>query len=623
MNYSDRWGEKTEVSGSYFYNYTDNDAGEFSKTTYLDNQNTNDVYFEDNISNALNQNHRFNMRLEYEIDSVNSIILRPRLTLQDHTGDSETDASTLSLDDLLNQTQSDFNTDLFGIDFSNTLLYRRRMAKRGRAFSVRIGTGYKKNNGDSFLYSQNDYFTPPPSTDTLDQFSNLNLNGWNLSSNISYTEPLGQATSLQLRYSYDWQEDKSDKETMDFSPVTSKFDVLNEQLSNVFTNHYTTHQIGTGLNIRKGRNLFFMARASLQFSQLESDQSFPLTAMVNRKYVNVIPFAMLRLRKSRSEDIRIFYRSNTQSPSVEQLQNVVDNSNPLQLTIGNPELDQSVNHSISLRYNKTNTEKSTVMYFFLTGNITDNYISNATYLSGRDNPIFNDLNVEPGTQITRPVNLNGYWNTRTYFTYGFPVKALKSNLNIDINASYSRTPGLINDELNHSKNRTAGTGITLSSNISDKLDFLLSTRGSYNTVENTIQADSDQNYWNQQSKIRLGWVLPKGLVFRSGLTHQFYEGLGEEFENNFLIWNIGIGKKLLKNERGELTLSVVDLLKQNQSVNRNVTELYIQDIESNVLQRYAMLTFTYNFRNFKTGKKKTRNEEEEQEKRRRNWRGGE
>ena len=303
-------------------------------------------------------------------------------------------------------------------------------------------------------------------------------------------------------------------------------------------------------------------------------------------------------RKSRSENIRVFYRSNTQSPSVEQLQNVVDNTNPLQLSIGNPKLDQSVNHSISLRYNKTNTEKSTVMYFFLTANITDNYISNATYLSGTDNPIFTNLNVEPGTQLTRPVNLDGYWNTRTYFTYGFPVYALKSNLNIDVNASYTRSPGLINDELNHSKNRTAGAGITLSSNISDRLDFTVSTRGSYNTVENTIQSDANQNYWNQQSKIRFGWVLPKGIVFRAGVTHQFYEGLGDEFENNFLIWNLGIGKKLFKNQRGELTLSVADLLRQNQSINRNVTASYIQDIETNVLQRYAMLTFTYNFRKF-------------------------
>ena len=101
------------------------------------------------------------------------------------------------------------------------------------------------------------------------------------------------------------------------------------------------------------------------------------------------------------------------------------------------------------------------------------------------------------------------------------------------------------------------------------------------------------------------------------MTHQFYEGLGDEFENNFLIWNLGIGKKLFKNQRGELTLSVADLLRQNQSVNRNVTASYIQDIETNVLQRYAMLTFTYNFRNFKTSKKKTRNEGSGEERRKR------
>jgi hypothetical protein len=217
--------------------------------------------------------------------------------------------------------------------------------------------------------------------------------------------------------------------------------------------------------------------------------------------------------------------------------------------------------------------------------------------------ILGDYVLPAGAQFSQPVNLNGYWNLRSFLTYGMPVGLLKSNLNLDVSGTYSRAPGIINNELNSANNYTLSTGLVLSSNISEKIDFTLSSRPSYNWVKNTLRTDLNTNYFSQQSQARIHVIFWKGLVFRTELSHQFYNGLSEGYDQNFWLWNASIGKKLFKSQLGELKLSVFDLLKENTSIQRTVSDTYIEDVQSNVLQQYFMLTFTYNLRNFTSGVK--------------------
>ncbi|MFT7606282.1 MAG: hypothetical protein ACI8VT_003882, partial [Saprospiraceae bacterium] len=440
---------------------------------------------------------------------------------------------------------------------------------------------------------------------TLNQFADLDIDGWSLSSNLTYTEPLGEQSRIMLTYRYSYDEDNSDKKTYDFAESTQDYTSINNELTNVFKNKYITHQTGVGYNFNKGRDFFIMARANVQWSTLNSDEIFPEPNQVTQNFINFLPMAMIRYNFDRQENLRVFYMGRTQSPSVEQLQNVIDNSNPLQLSIGNPELDQAYTHRFSARYSKTNTDKATVFYFMLNSSFSDEYIGNATYLRANDNPIFDDITLERGTQLTRPVNLSGYWTGNAYSTYGFPLSKIKSNFNIDLTASFNKIPGLINDEGNTSTNKSVGAGISLSSNISKYVDFTISTRSNYNDASNSIQTGTDDTYLNQDSKIKFNVIFPKGIVFRTNITHQLYTGLSDGFDDSFFLWTAGIGKKLFKNQRGEITFSVFDMLEQNQSITRNVTDTYIEDLRSKVLQRYMMLTFAYNFKNYNSGKRET------------------
>jgi hypothetical protein len=198
------------------------------------------------------------------------------------------------------------------------------------------------------------------------------------------------------------------------------------------------------------------------------------------------------------------------------------------------------------------------------------------------------------------VNLDGYWNVRSFISYGLPLGFIKSNLNFTGTLAYSENPELINDELNYAKTPTLGLGLVLSSSISEKVDFTISSNSSFNSVSNSLQTQTSTNYFNQSTRLRLNYIVGSGWVFRSTVVHTANSGLSDGFNQNFVLWNMEVGKKLI-NEKAEIKVSVFDLLKQNQSIQRNVTGSYIEDINTQILTQYFMVSFVFNIRSFGQG----------------------
>lgn len=605
VNYSDKWGAKVEVNASYFLNKSNSDAISDTYRQFINNTETTQYYTENNLSNSDNLNHRLNARIEFKLDSFNTLLLRPRLTLQQNDGVSALAGQTTLGSQLLSQTENNFRSNYDGANFNNSLLWRHRFAKKGRTMSLDLSSDYAPKNGLSNLQSQDQYYSGPGISDSLDQRATLDVNSWNMAGNLEYTEPLGEFSQLLLNYRASYQQEASDKLTYDFFEPDQGYTLLNEPLSNVFSNDYVTQQAGAGYNFSKGRDLNFNARLNAQWAELDNDKTFPQPAQFSQKFFNLLPSAMLRYSLDKQRNVRIFYRSNTQLPSVDQLQDVVNNSNPLQLRVGNPNLKQTFQQNLFIRYQASNPEKSTTFFAMAGGGFTNAYIANATYLAGSDHPIFQQYDVQPGAQISRPVNLDGYYNMRSFVSYGRPVKWIKTNVNIDVSYNYSRTPGLLNDALNYANNHAAGVGVTFASNISEKIDFTLSARPVWNKVTNSLQSGGNSEFLNMSSRFKFNWIIFEGFVLRSDLAHSLYSGLSDGFNQNFWLWNLAVGKKLFKNERGEIALAVNDLLKQNRNIQRTITETYTEDVQTNALQQFFMLSFTYNLRNFNTGKQAT------------------
>ena len=134
------------------------------------------------------------------------------------------------------------------------------------------------------------------------------------------------------------------------------------------------------------------------------------------------------------------------------------------------------------------------------------------------------------------------------------------------------------------------------------MDFTLSYSSNINVVKNSLQPDLNNNYFVQSAGITVNLLTKKGQFFQNDLSNQYYKGLTDGFNQNYWLWNIAIGQKFLKKQAGELKLSVFDLLKQNKSITRNVTESYVEDVKNQVLQQYFMRTFSYKLKNFGSGK---------------------
>jgi uncharacterized membrane protein YgcG len=594
LNFTDKWGQKVEVSASYFFNESNNITDQILTQQYFDVEGLAEIYEESSIAESTNLNHRVNGILNFKINDKNSLIWRSNMTFQGNDGEESLLGETNINNVFVNSTNSDYTANLQALNLTNSLLWRHNFEKDLRTLSIFAAGGLAPNEGERFLLSENIFSAD---TTSLNQNSILDVDNQNASANIQFTEPVSENGQLSFSYRLTYRQEESSQNTFDFDDSSESFDIFNQDLSNVFSNDYLSHSVGTGFRFNKG-SWRFMTRANVQQAELITEQTFPFEADTQNEFFNVLPMAMAMYRPSRSKNFRVFYRTRTSLPTTSQLQNVINNTNPIQLTTGNPDLLQGVQHTLNGSYNKTNTEKSTVFFILLGGGVTENYISNSTFLSAADF----DPSLETDAQITVPENLDGYYNLRAFSTYGFPLSKIKSNLNIDLNANHSRTPGLINGDLNLTNNSTAGLGLTISSNVSDRVDFTVSTRSNMNFVSNTLQSESTSNFLSQNSKVKLNWIIGKGIIFRTDLNHFFYDGLAEDFDQNFLLWNISIGKKLFKDDRGEISLVVFDALNQNNALTRNITETYTEDLQTNVLQQYFMLNFKYDVRHFRVKK---------------------
>ena len=204
-----------------------------------------------------------------------------------------------------------------------------------------------------------------------------------------------------------------------------------------------------------------------------------------------------------------------------------------------------------------------------------------------------------GSQLTMPTNVNGSLNVNSFFNYGLPINKIKCNINFNTGLSYTRTPSFINTRKNWSNTYGVNGGVTLSSNISDKIDFTLSYMGTYNIVKNTLQSNLNSKYLNQSSRAKITCMVWKGLVLQTDISDMVYTGLSSAYNQHYTLWSAAIAWKFLKDRSADLRLSVYDLLKQNRSISRNVTDTYYEDSFTTVLRQYVMLTFTYQIKYFK------------------------
>jgi hypothetical protein len=598
LNYSDKWGKKVNVTGSYFFNNTANSLRQITNRETVVNANLRQFYEENLINTVKNSNHRANARIEADINEKNSIVLTPSLSFQDNSTFSDRDALTRnSLGDSLSALRSISNATTKAVNLSNNLTYRYKFDKKGRTLSTEVFTAWSNRDQDSDLLAASREFRRNLLDTTTQETYSLN-EGFNYRVNLTFTEQLSKNAIGTFGYQVGNNATASDQKT--FQIDEERKALLDTALSNEFDNKFITQRLRSGYAYNK-EAWSVNVNMDYQNARLDNEAFFPVPGTFNRSFNNFLPSANLNYRNRKTGfSWRVRYRTSTNEPSVSELQNVVNNQNPLNLRVGNPDLGQSYNHNIFANISKINLEKSRTLFLFVTHSVTSDFIGNSTFLTTKDTLINNEILLRSGGQLSRPINLDGNIRSSFFLTYGAPLKKLKTQFNINTRVSFNRTPGLINGVSNLNDNTTLSQGLTFNSNISQNVDFSISTTGSYNIVNSSLQQNLDNNFYQQESNMRLYFSSKNGKFFMgNNVAHSLYSGLSEGFNQNFWLWNMEGGFRFAKNNKAELKAVLFDVLNQNNSISRTISDVAVTDVFTNVLTRYGMITFTYILGNFK------------------------
>ena len=586
-NYNNFKNNKLDFTSSYFFNGTqlENDYLTRRETFVGD---TTQLYTEPGRTTRDNYNHRLNMGIDWKIDSANSIKITPAFTWQSTNNGSKKTYTTLGPKGIPLLTGfANTGSHNEGYNFSTTALYRHKFARKGRTFSTELRVGNNLSEGNGNQYTVNNSNTPNGvRTDSIRQINDTRSVAGSYSANVSYTEPLDRRSLLELSAFYNHRNNTSDRNTYDYNNLTQAYDRFNTQLSNDFENSY--NYTGGGVNFKQNRKGWnYTVGANLQQAELSSLLQGTKTP-ISQKFFNVLPTAQLQISKNSYRNFRLFYNGSTAQPTVQQLQPVADISDPLNITIGNPNLKQTFTNNYRLTYSSFDPYTQKNFFAFASARQSFNAIVN------------NDSIGRNGGRTTRYTNADGVFNLNGNLNFGFPIKIGNTTpkINLNTSGSYNRNVNYLNNAENLINTYTLSQRVSINYNFKELFDVSLGGSVNWNKAKYSLQAAQNTNFYTYTGTLETNWYLPKNFTLGTTVDYTANTGRANGFNPNFTLWNASFGKSFLKNKRGELKLTVFDILNQNTGINRSTNSNYVEDTRYTVLKRYAMLTFTYSLSKF-------------------------
>ncbi len=595
MTWADRWG-KSDISGSYMYSnsyatlYNDIDR------IYISPSVAGQEYEEHSPVSNGSRGHQASVRITMAPDSLSTLILAPSLLLQGTDNTTQRSGVTRMGGEILNETNNtnSVRNDITSLTGSGT--WSRKMGP-GRALSANVVAGFAGSKGATQLTARNVYYSAPAAERITDQLIETRQQTWNLTSALVYTARQGSHGQVKLEYNNGWQPSQATRYTYSYAAASGGYTQPDSGAWNEFSGSTVSHKAGMGYRYNAGK-LQLSAGVYGKYAVLQNRQTLPQETDARFSFLNMLPTAGLQYRPENSINIQVDYSTDTRLPSVSQMQRVMNNTDPLHVTIGNAALQQTYVHALRLRYNATRHGGRHTMSMTAGTNITDNYITQATTIAQADT-VVSGVQLQRGGQLTTPVNAKGYRYYNVSLSYGMPADMIKCKLTLYANADMSRIPLVVNSVAGFMQVQHANMNAKLVSNISDRIDFSLMTgamlTGSTTTMNMAMPAVSVA----YDVRPSLNLIMKKGFVLNTEAAVRFNTGMQTGYNQNFTVWNVALGKKVFRKQQGDIRLSVYDVLNRNTGVYRNVGDTYIQDTRTNMLQRYALLTFAYRISSFR------------------------
>ena len=472
--------------------------------------------------------------------------------------------------------------------FNASALYTKKFKKTGRTLSWNLSEAYNQSETNGYLNSKTEFNTTHVPPDSLiNEYKTTNTLGSVLNSNITWSEPLFKRVSILLNYGTALNNSSSDRQSYDQS-ASGMYDMFNQTYSNNYKFNQFTNQIGLIFNYKNPKATFnFGTKASnVNFKQINEYSG----DVLKRNFINWTPQAFYQYKFSQQKVISINYNGNTTQPTIDQIQPVLVNSDPLNVTLGNPDLKPSFNNRLTLFYN--NYQVISGQQFFINGNISNtiNAIVNNTTTS------------TTGQNTIQYVNLSNKTPFNYYFYTSFSRKVKPFDVSVGLNLSTNgnESYSYINNALDQAKSFTYSGGLSFSKYVQKKYDFFVNGGPSYTFSTLSLQPASNNNAAGFRSSGRFDLYLPLNFGLGSDVRYT-YNAKTQTFDAEYLtIWNAYVYKTFLKDEKLKISLSVNDLLDQNTNFSRSVLGNTSMQTTTSGIRRFFMLSLTWDFTKFGT-----------------------
>ena len=621
---------KFEIGGNVRYQ----GRRSYSRTsTAAQNFITTNTSFSNSLNRSWSRSNSFsgNFKIEWKPDSMSNVLFRPNFSIGNSNNHSNGRNATfnndpyeqdgvdnpleqfdlISHDILVNQNISGNRSKGNNYSFNGSLIYNRRLNNLGRNFSINLNGDYSHNENKSFSLSDVTYYQRNDSVALTYRYRTTPNSSKNFTFGLNYTEPLIQKKLfLQFSYRYNYSNRHSDGKAYDMGGIEdlitdirntgagflpwNYYDYLDDDLSRYTdnTNHihnidlqlrYVTQEINmnVGLNIQPQRQ-----KVEYNYQGLDT--------IASRNFIRVSPTLNFRYRFNKQHTSRIRYRGSTRQPEITDLFNMTDNSNPLNIRMGNPDLTPSFTNSINIDWNNYISVSQENFVARLSFQNTLNAIENRT-----------QYNEATGGRISMPVNINGDWSISGNFGYNRPVFVDNLTINTSTSVSYNNNVGYIYQNNLSLKNTV--NNLRLGENIrinyrEDYWDISLNGNISYNNQKSKLVPANNRDTYDFSYGLAGNVNLENGLGFSTNIGITSRRGYSSANMNtNELIWNAQVSYRFLKGKAATVSIQAYDILSQRSNISRNISAMMRSDTETNAIYSYVMVHFIYRFNMFGSG----------------------
>jgi len=594
IQYSKKFdNDKQNFNGSYRYNKLNTIGG---GNTVSQSILPGNVFYNKDSRTAYStkQRNSVNGTYDYQIDSFTS--LKIKANGYAGTQNSFTDYNSESVDNFGNRIESRRNTSANGDNksFNSNFLLRHRFSKPGRTISLAFDEQSKSTNTTGFLYSVNNFFDKAAlkNIDTVDQKKVNDIINSGYYTRLAYTEPIVKNLFVEFSYGIRISSSESKKLSYDRNQ-TGKYENLNDSFSNNYKYYILTNSGGMAwrYNSKKTTGSIGGDVALADFKQTDLLRK----SQIRYNYTNLFPKANFRYKFNAASSFGFNYNGNTRQPTIEQVQPVRDNTNPLNVAIGNPDLKQEFNNQFSINFNSYKVLKQRGFSIYGSFNTSSNSITtNETTITSGDSA---------GIRTYKYVNLNGNYSGYSGAWYNYKIQKLDLSLNLGLNLNINRYNNIVstlnNNVLTSLKNRTDnnsyGINIGAYKNKEKKYDIYYNSNISYNSSTSTINPSLKTNYYTHSHNLYLNVTVLKRFEVNTNVEANFRQKTNLfSGNNNVVLWNAYIGRKMFKNDKGMISIRANDILDQNRGYQRYVNSNILREESYQTLRRYFLLTFTWN-----------------------------